>query len=84
MLPTDAHEVIDALMAGDTADELQPHIMHLSVVELHFLLTKARQLRGEIAAVCLQRAAEIDRLLANNAKPGLSPKAVSPSKNARR
>ncbi len=66
MPPTTADEVIDALMAGDTADELQSYILCLSVGELQLLLAKARQLRGQIAAVCLQRADEIDRLLTNN------------------
>jgi hypothetical protein len=61
-----AHDVLDAVMAGDTADELQPDIVHLSVGERQVLLTKAQQLREQIAAVCLQRAQEIDRLLTNN------------------
>ena len=61
-----AHDVLDAVMAGDTADELQPHIVHLSVGERQVLLTKVQQLREQIAAVCLQRAQEIDRLLTNN------------------
>ena len=66
MLLTTAQEVIDALMAGDTADELQPHILRLSTGEFHLLLTTARLLRRQIAAVCLQRADEIDRLLIYN------------------
>ena len=43
--------------------------MHLSDSERQALLTKAQRLREQVAALCLQRAQEIDRLLANNIPP---------------
>jgi len=56
-------------MAGSSAEEVQPDVLRLPSTELQALLGTAILLREEVAAICLEPAAEIDRLIASTAPP---------------
>jgi len=64
--PIKAQQVVDALLAGSTAVELQPEVSRLPIMELHALLCSACWMRDEIASNCVEYAEEIDKLLTRN------------------
>ena len=59
-------QAVDALLAGSTAEELQPEVSQLPIMEVHALLCSACWMRDEIANNCTAYAAEVDALLTRN------------------
>lgn len=56
-------ELFEALMAGDSAEQLHPHVENLPFEERDLLLAALYSVREEVAATCRERAEEIDRLI---------------------
>jgi len=59
-------EILDALMGGSSFQSLQIGIDELSKEDRRELLCTVCCLRDEIADNCLERAGEVDRVLAGN------------------
>jgi hypothetical protein len=55
-------KLFDALMAGECAEQLHPHIENLPFEERDLLLAALHSVRDEVAATCMDCAREIDRL----------------------
>jgi len=60
------NEILDALMGGSSYQSLQTCIEQLPTKDRRELLCTVCCLRDEIADNCLQRAEEVDRVLASN------------------
>jgi hypothetical protein len=58
--------VLNALLAGSTAEELQSDLAQLSAVEHQAVVCSACVLRQEIADTCQAPADEVNRLVAEN------------------
>lgn len=58
--------VYEALLAGMTADQAQEEIARLRREERELLLCMLSGIRNELASNCMERAHEVDRLLAMN------------------
>jgi len=58
--------LLHALLAGDTAEQLQPELAQLSAVEHQALVCTACVLRQEIADTCQGPADEVNKLVAEN------------------
>ena len=56
-------KLFEAVMGGSSAEELRPQIDKLPSEEREMLLCALHDVRHEVAALCLERATEIDRLL---------------------
>ena len=60
------HNIMNALLAGSAAVELQPQISRLPIMEVHALVCSACWMRNDIASNCVAYAEEVDRLLTKN------------------
>jgi hypothetical protein len=58
--------ILNALLAGNTAEQLQPELAQLSAVEHQALVCTACVLRQEIADTCQAPAYEVNKLVAEN------------------
>jgi hypothetical protein len=59
-------DIFNALLAGSTAEQLQPALAQLSAVEHQALVCTACVLRREIAETCQAPADEVNKLVAGN------------------
>jgi hypothetical protein len=58
--------IFKALLAGSTAEQLQPELVQLSAVEHQAVVCTACVLRQEIADTCQAPAVEVNKLVARN------------------
>ncbi len=61
-----AQDVLNALLSGATATELQPEVERLPPIELKALLCTACSMREEVIANCHDTGDEVDQLLTQN------------------
>lgn len=54
--------LFDAIMAGECAEQVHPHIENMPFEERDLLLAALHSVRDEVAATCRNCALEIDRL----------------------
>ena len=60
------NNILDALLAGSTAAELQSNVSRLPIMEVHALLCSACWMRNDIASNCAAYGTEVDKLLTRN------------------